>query len=123
MKKRELLARLYNAPYWQMKIVEVIHLTRMEFKALRRIFSKTAQLYMIFLLFRHDFGIDIEEYSNAVQNMTFKCFLLSDKMSPYVEPTTDAENRHILRGRPFENDLLRGLLVDQKLGHDATEQK
>jgi hypothetical protein len=95
----------------------------MEFKALRRIFSKTAQLYMIFLLFRHDFGIDIEEYSNAVQNMTFKCFLLSDKMSPYVEPTTDAENRHILRGRPFKNDLLRGLLVDQKLGHDATEQK
>jgi hypothetical protein len=74
-------------------------------------------------MFRQDFGFNLEEFVRVLGLTTVKNFLLSDLMLPYVYPTVSSENRQILRGRPFENELLKELLVEQKLGHDSVEQK
>jgi len=73
--------------------------------------------------FKTDFGFDIREYVKFLGFPTFKQFLSSDYMKEYVIFTVNSKNESILKGRPFENDLLKELLEEQKAGHEVSEKK
>ncbi|KAI6191366.1 hypothetical protein M3Y97_00220600 [Aphelenchoides bicaudatus] len=72
---------------------------------------------------QEDFGFDLEDYAKHLGFTTMSNLLQSSHMTPYVEMTVNKENVSVFMGRTFEDDLLKDLMGEIKLGQENQAQK